>query len=357
MFIVFFAGFSSFLCSQVILPENSYYHFEGSSTLKKNLVLDLHKFGDSIYGTYYCQTDGELHYFAGKLNSPVSLCAILKNGDSMIGEFNSLHTFRGYLYDVKSNAKNRFLFNETDYFGSMTFEAFRNTRTYDFADKPLFPRYKIDLLLLYPEGHPNRTVQDSVQDYILGYYFGQNILFNTREKMLDFLSNYYYQNYSEHYKTNAFDYRSSLLKWSAVQNVQILFNENFVLTLSIKQNISNWNNDPVWDKIYIIVNLKTGQRITTDDIFSPGYQEKLNTLLTTKLEKQFNITTTLLTEGFYKSTVTRHNNIFVTRQGIGFHYNPGDLAPANFGEIDLFFRFDELKEILLTKGLIYTLVQ
>ena len=350
-------GFSSIVFSQVIIPENGYYHFEGSVGQKKAMVLDLQKFGDSIYGTYYNQSDGQLHYFDGKLNSLVRFSTTEKNGDSLIGEFVSIHKFKGYLCDVKGNSKSSFSFSETDYFGSMTFEAFRNTRNFGFSDKPLFPAYKVDLLLLYPEGHPNRIVQDSVQDYILGYYFGQNILFNSRDKMLNFLSNNYYENYSAHYKTNAFDYRSSLLKWTAEQDVQILFNENFVLTICMKQNISNWNKDPLWDKIYIIFNLKTGERITTADIFNPGYQEILKNLLTSRLQKQFNISNSLITEGFFKGAVTKHNNIFVTREGIGFHYNPGDLAPVSFGEIDLFFKFDELKDILMTKGLIYTLVQ
>lgn len=357
LLIAFLGCFSSSVYSQFTIPENIYFHCEGLAGQKNYLVLDLHKFGDSIYGTYYYCTDGQLHYFAGKMNSLVRFVAIEKNGDSIVSEFISLHKLRGYFLKNLGSSKSTFLFSESDYFGSMTFESFRNTRTYGFSDKPLFPLYNVDLMLLYPEGHPNRTIQDSVQDYILGYYFGQNILFNSRDKMLNFLSNYYYQNYSTHYKTNAFNYRSSLLKWSAEQDVQILLNENFVLTICMKQNISNWKEDPLWDKIYMVFNLKTGQRITTDDILIPGYREKLKNLLTARLQKQFNITTTLQAEGFYKSTVTKFDNIFVTREGVGFHYNPGDLATTNFGEIDLFFRFDELKDLLQTKGLIYTLVQ
>jgi len=357
LIIFFFMGITSVLFSQVTVPENRYYHFEGTAGQKNYMVLDLQKFSDSIYGTYYHQSDGQLHYFAGKLNSPVRFVAIEKNGDSLDGEFISIHKMKGYFSSIKGSSKSSLLFSESDYFGSMTFESFRYTFTYNFADKPLFPKYLVDLMLLYPEGHPNQTVQDSVQDYILGYYFGQTILFNSRDKMLSFLSNNYYQNYSAHYKTNAFDYRSSLLKWSAEQDIQILFNENFVLTMCIRQNISNWNDDPGWDKIYLVFNLKTGQRITPADIFTSGYQEKLKNLLTAQLQKQFNISTTLQAEGFYKSSVTKYDNIYVTREGVGFHYNPGELAPAIFGEIDLFFKFDELKEILLTKGLIYTLVQ
>jgi hypothetical protein len=357
LFIIFLTSFSPVVYSQFSIAENAYFHFDGISGQKNYLVFDLHKFGDSIYGSYYHKSDGQLHYFNGKMNSRFSLLAIEKNGDSIIGEFISIHKMKGYFSAIKNNVKNGFLLSESDYFGSMTFESFRYARTYDFADKPLFPKYKVDLMLLYPEGHPNRTVQDSVQDYILGYYFGQNILFNAREKMLSFLSNYYYQNYTAHYKSSAFEYRSSLLKWMAILDVQILFNENFVLTICIKQNISNWNIDPTWDKIYLVFNLKTGQKLTADDLFMPGYEGKLKTLLTTQLQKQFNVTNSLQSEGFYKSTVAKYDNIFVTREGIGFHYNPGELAPAIFGEIDLFFKFDELKDILLTRGLVYTLVQ
>jgi hypothetical protein len=348
---------SSGLFAQVKIPENVYMHCDGVSGQKNYLTLDLHKFSDSIFGTYYHRKDGALHFFNGKMTSSTAFAATEKNGDSISAEFLSIHKIKGIFSNRTGGEKSSFLFSETDYFGSMTFETFRNTRNYDFADKPLYPKFRVDLLLLYPEGNPNRTIQDSVQDYILGYYFGQNILFNPREKMLEFLSSYYYQGYAAHYKIKAFEYRSSLLKWLASQDIQVLFNENFVLSICIKQNIYNWNNDPLWDKTYIVFNLKTGQKITAQDIFIPGFQEKLKSLLTKKLINQFDIKTSPQSEGFYKQTVNRFDNLFVTREGIGFHYNPGLLAPAVFGETDIFFTFDELKDILLTKGLVYTLVQ
>jgi len=355
--LILMTGFSSFLFAQVILPENKYIHLEGNLGQKKNMVLDLHKFGDSIFGTYYNQSDGQLQYFAGKANQKSGFLSTEKNGDSLNGEFINPHKIIGYIIDNKGRSRSDFSFTETDYFGSVIFEAYSNNQTYGFSDKPLFPTYTIDLIYLYPESNINKAVEDSVQDYIIGYYFGQNIVFNASDNMLKFLSDHYYQNYATHYKTNAFDYRCSLLKWSAMQDVQILFNENFVLTFCIKQNSSNWLVEPVWDKIYFVINLKTGNRITADAIFTPGYKEKLKKLITDRLQKQFNITTSLQSEGFYKSAVTKFDNLFISREGIGFHYNPGDLAPWNFGEIDIFFRFDELKDILLPKGIIYTLVQ
>ena len=239
----------------------------------------------------------------------------------------------------------------------MPFNAFRYQKTYDFADKPLYPAFNVDLLYLYPEGIVNKLVEDSVQDYIIGYYFGQNIVFNSSDSMLKFLSDNYYYSYAAHYKTNAFDYRSSLLKWSTQQSIQILFNDNFILTFCIRQNSSTWHQEPVWDKIFFVINLKTGNKITTDAVFISGYKEKLKKLITEKLQKQFNITTSLQSEGFYKSTVNKFDNLYLNREGVGFHYNPGDIAPWIFGEIDVFFRYDELKEILLNKGIVYTLVQ
>jgi hypothetical protein len=350
-------GFIPFLFAQDTLPENKYIHFEGSMGQKKYMILDLHKFSDSIFGTYYNQIEGQLHYFSGKTQPQSRFFTTEPNGDSLNGEFVNLHNITGYVYDRESKSKSNFSFTETDYFGSMLFKADRNIRTYGFSDKPLYPTFKVDLMLLFPEGNVNKLVEDSVQDYIIGYYFGQNIVFNSNDNMLKFLSNNYYLNYAAHYKTNAFDYRSSLLKWSALQDVQILFNENFVLTFCLKQNTSNWLPETIWDKIYFVINLKTCNKITPDEIFVTGYKEKLRNLITARLKQQFNITTSLQTEGFYKQAVNKFDNLFVSREGVGFHYNPGDLAPDIFGEIDVFLSFDELKDILLPKGIIYTLVQ
>lgn len=355
--LVLIMGFSSFLFAQIKLPENKIAHYEGSMGPQKNMILDLQKFGDSIYGTFYNQLDGKLHYYSGKTNHSVQFEAVEKNGDSLIGQFLTAYKVGGYTCDGKGKNKREFSFTETDYFGSFLFSGFRNSITYSFSDKPLFPTYKVDLLYLVPEGNVNKAVEDSVQDYIIGYYFGQKIEFNSSENLLKLLSDKYYQNYFGHYKTNAFDYRSSLLKWSALQDIQIMFNENFVLSFCLKQNTLNWLPEPIWDKLYFVINLKTGNRITANEIFTAGYKEKLRNLLTEKLKKQFNISNSLTSEGFYRPTVNKFDNIFISREGVGFHYNPGDLGPWCFGEIDISFSFDELKEILLTKGIVYTLVQ
>jgi hypothetical protein len=349
---LFASGFS-----QISIPENRYLHSEGNIGNKKVVVLDLHKYSDSIFGSYYNQVDGVLHFFSGNFHQPNRFKALEKNGDSLIGEFITSNKITGYLYEAKTGNKSTFAFTETDYFGSMPFNAYRYCFTYEYADKPLFPTYHVDLLYLYPEGNQNKLVEDSVQDYIIGYFFGKNIVFNTGDNMLKYLSNQYFQSYTAHYQTNAFDYRSSLLKWFTHQNIRLLFNENFVLTFCIGQNSSSWLAEPVWDKIYFVINLKTGNKITPDAIFVSGYREKLKKMVTEKVQNQFNISTSLQSEGFYKSSITKFDNMFITREGVGFHYNPGGIAPWIFGEIDVFFRYDELKEILLTKGIVYTLVQ
>jgi hypothetical protein len=344
------------LQGQNAIPENKYIHFEGNIGEKKNMVLDLHKFGDSIFGSYYSLINGQPHYFVGKTFHSVRFWATEKNGDSINGEFISNKIISGYMSNNKGASKKTFMFAETDYFGSMTFEASSYSRTYAFSDKPLYPPYKVDLHYLYPVENINQPVEDSVQDYIIGYYFGKNVTFSSTGEMLKLLSDNCYQSYFKHYKTNAFDYRSSLLKWSNFQDIQILFNENFILVFCIKQTTSNWEKETLWDKIYFVINLKTGNRIYPDNIFISGYNDKLKKLLTDKLQVQFNITTSLQNEGFYKSQVKRYDNLYVNREGIGFHYNPGEIAPTIFGEIDISLTFDELKEILNPKGIVFTLV-
>jgi hypothetical protein len=137
----------------------------------------------------------------------------------------------------------------------------------------------------------------------------------------------------------------------------VLLNENFILSMAFTEEYCIWESAPAWLRHYAVINLKDGHRITLNEILRPGAEKTLSTIITGRIKDQygFNPSDQLKNEGFYKNLVSVSTNFYITSAGIGFHYNPGALGSAVTGEVEVFFRFAEIKDLLLPTGLVSTL--
>lgn len=94
---------------------------------------------------------------------------------------------------------------------------------------------------------------------------------------------------------------------------------------------------------------KTGRQLTLADVFSPGYEHRLNELLEEKLiektgTKDIN---ELREQGYlYQTEMFATENFALGEDGITFIYNPYEIAPYDKGLTELTIDYGECKEIL-----------
>lgn len=94
---------------------------------------------------------------------------------------------------------------------------------------------------------------------------------------------------------------------------------------------------------------KTGRLLTLADVFTPGYQQRLNSLLEEKLiektgAKDIN---DLREKGYlYQTEMYASENFALGEDEITFVYNPYEIAPYELGLTELTIDYGECKEIL-----------
>ncbi|HEV7334184.1 MAG TPA: RsiV family protein [Flavisolibacter sp.] len=90
--------------------------------------------------------------------------------------------------------------------------------------------------------------------------------------------------------------------------------------------------------------LTNKKQLKLADVMTPAGQKQLISLLAKTLRSQFKLKPTdSLSEVLFENKITPNNNFYVTSKGIGFVYNPYEIAAYAVGEINLFIPFRSLQ--------------
>lgn len=99
----------------------------------------------------------------------------------------------------------------------------------------------------------------------------------------------------------------------------------------------------------VVLDLKTGNLVTEQDIFVPEYKKALNAMLTNKIVEQNNVKSAeeLLEFGYWGiEDITSNNNFYLDDNGLTYIFNEGEYSAPSLGKIQIPFSFAELSAIL-----------
>ncbi len=144
-------------------------------------------------------------------------------------------------------------------------------------------------------------------------------------------------------------YRDLTLQWSRIERAFVRLNECYLLVLENTSYTFLGGAHGTYASDYGIFDLHTGRRLRSADLFVPGAENQLRTMLKAKVlavvaertgepvaEHDF------LYEGEFPVT----ENIYLRRDGVGFHYNVYEIAAYVMGDFDIVLTWDELSGIL-----------
>jgi hypothetical protein len=98
---------------------------------------------------------------------------------------------------------------------------------------------------------------------------------------------------------------------------------------------------------YYHFNPATGGRITTDNIFKPGYKAAITKMAEKKFLRKMQLTagSNLEEQGFWfkDNKFVLPNNFYITENGIKFFFNPYEVAAYAVGKIEMSFTFKEVE--------------
>jgi hypothetical protein len=107
------------------------------------------------------------------------------------------------------------------------------------------------------------------------------------------------------------------------------------------------------NKDYYVFSLADKRRLALGDIVPEEAKPALDNLVEAALRKQMEIPDWIpLTEqGFFEDSVDRLEDFFLTPQGLGFQWDPYEIAPYSMGIIEIIIPYDELENMLAGPGL------
>lgn len=137
--------------------------------------------------------------------------------------------------------------------------------------------------------------------------------------------------------------------WQSDINVKVILNQPDMVTVSIGSSIYTGGAHAMVQEHYLVFDSASGQRIGLNDLFVPGFESRLDTLIENRYRQMMGLSERepLNSErgGLSRNSLTHTDNFAITGKGIVFTYNPYDIAPNSTGKIRIELTYDELREI------------
>lgn len=274
--------------------------------------------------------------------------------------------FQGKYTDVKNKKSGKFYFTHVIPKGSMPFNAYSLTSSKKLYNIESSPKCDLNFSFLFPKSYSNKEVLDSVQNIIKQTYFfktdgSESVGIATfeginPEQLLLSQANYLFSDYTNAFPDSIdpnFFYGSQ--DWDYYTDMAVVCNQDELLTLEFSVYQYTGGAHGIYGNVYKNIDLRSGKSIWLNDIFIENYENVLSKKITeqVKINYQIGADASLASVGFWDDTLTANSNFYLTTSGIGFFYNPYEIAPYALGTTDVFIPFIEIECILKKESLFF----
>lgn len=209
------------------------------------------------------------------------------------------------------------------------------------------PTAEIELTVLYPDSsYRQDTVIQNIEQIINRHFINTENYLLHPDSLLILTENAFYTLYKE-LNTDWHDSGSSF-DWLKETSMSVTYNSNYILCLEYLDYVYSGGAHGMTNLSYDIFNLKTGKTLDFHDFFMEGSSEKLTEILTLQIrsDKQIPDSIPLTKAGYFIDKIKPGNNIYMNGSGIGFVYNPYEIAPYSTGITNIFIDYNQLAGLL-----------
>ncbi|MDR0688840.1 MAG: RsiV family protein [Spirochaetaceae bacterium] len=106
------------------------------------------------------------------------------------------------------------------------------------------------------------------------------------------------------------------------------------------------------EKAYFVIDLAEKKQIRLKDLFLKDAEGALKTRIEDALRIYSGLEAgvPLSTGDYFEDSVKSLENFYLTAQGIGFHWDPYEIAPYSVGPIEILIPYEEVGELLNSQG-------
>lgn len=198
--------------------------------------------------------------------------------------------------------------------------------------------------------YPNFTnaANAEVLDSLNAFVVNRMQLFEEGDTIMTMSS--YMQLYLDGYQQLVDDMPEYRMPWSLERNMDVLFQNDTILSLSFYEYVFSGGAHPNSATQYYNFDLSTGKRIGLDDLFTEGYRDELNRVgeYHFRMLRRIPEEEKLEDQGFYFETegFSLNDNFAINGQELIFYFNSYEIAPYAMGPTEIHIPLYELSEYL-----------
>jgi hypothetical protein len=344
---------------QVLVPKKCYMLMRGTINKDIPVEINLIKVNDTLLGTCIYgdfkgpgPEKGKVVFVYGKMSGPVNFSIkenyFFEKGNVFKGSFRSAQQLTGTWENEKGTQKYPFEMNEKYSDGSIGMNVYYRKGSTPLIKKPKSPVAKIEEILLMPGESANPIISDTLRKRILVEYSGNIVLNPDPEKLLNGLMQVYFENYITSNESIYKTYGGMSFEWESYKSMKVVYNGSHLLSYCIDHYAFTGGAHGLDSRRYFCVDMQSGRELALSDLFADPGSSDVVALLTDKLKEKAGIIRSkkLKDAGYFVDEIKPSDNFYICSGGIGFFYNPYDIAPYSFGQTEIFLPFDEIKGLL-----------
>ena len=343
-----FLLFALFSQSQEYNCNFQYKHMIGKVGKEKSIIADLIISGNQINGTYVFKQDDTI------VALPRLEGTIDEHGIANITEYTGnveTGTFTGMISSVfagtwrSSGGEKVLSFKlEEDYpEGSIALKGYCMNADSALLDTTDAPFAHLDLSLLLPV---NTEPSSPIRQLIIRSFFGKDMPGIGEDSLLFSFSKQYF---SDYYNSNIDIYDGGYsFNWEKIVSSVVSMNRDGILVYRIASYAYTGGAHGLGISRFLVFDLIEMTQLSLNDIFIPGFEDELSKLLERKFRMNYFLGAeqSLTEAGLFENSIQPSGNFYLGTKGIGFFYNPYELAPYSMGGIYIFLLFEYLEPIL-----------
>jgi hypothetical protein len=145
---------------------------------------------------------------------------------------------------------------------------------------------------------------------------------------------------------------SAALNWSFEERFETSVNSPRLLVISRTRSNYAGGAHPNHDKTYFVVDPEVAMLVRLSDIIRTEARPMLKVLMNRhlRIDKKLGLNDSLQRAGFFEDEAELTDNYFLSPQGLGFHWDPYEIAPYAEGFVEAVVPYGEIENYLSPEG-------
>lgn len=328
-----------------------YKHYSGKTASGEAIELEL-TVNNGIAMAYWYQASNSPQYLDGSIDSAgvLALHQYDKISNQNTDFFKGILSLKKLSGNIsKNNSALDLLENYRE--GSVRFEGYSKVDSVKLTDKPGSPSAQASVAYLIPNSVDPNIDATKISFMLIPFYFGektktQDIRAGAAQELTDFRTDYLDpQNLPKDIDLAEI---GASFNWESLSETKVVHNNNYLLSMQVSRYQFTGGAHGFSSTELHVFDLRNNARIKLANIFNPDYKAHLSKIIEQKVRAYFKIADNESLEegGMLVSTIEPTENFYLTDKGIGFIYNPYEIAAYAYGTVEIYLTYEELDKIL-----------